>query len=54
MKLPISSNVALIACGTDTFNAICSACLGASTDCGPISSADSAPARWLDATCDSA
>jgi hypothetical protein len=52
MKLPNSSKVALTACGTETFNAVCSACLGASTDRGPISSADSPPARWLDATCD--
>ena len=42
MKPPISSSVALTACGTATFSASCRACLGASSDCGPISSADSA------------
>ncbi len=50
MKPPISSSVALSACGTATFNATCRACLPASAECGPISSADSPPARWVDAT----
>ncbi len=50
MKPPINSSVALTACGTAAFSATWRACLGASTDCGPISSADRPPARWLEAT----
>jgi hypothetical protein len=54
MKPPISSSVALSACGTLTSSASCRACCACSKSCGPICSADSAPARWAEATCVSA
>jgi hypothetical protein len=42
MKPPISSSVALTACGAETLSAVCRAWRGASSDSGPTSSADSA------------
>ena len=46
MKPPVSSSVALMACGALTCSAVRRAFRKANIGCGPMFKADSPPARW--------